>query len=292
MATATAKKQTSPKAVASKATPTAKLETITPEKATLWLKQNELNRNVDDSNFDQLVREMKSENFHVTGETIIFSTEGKLLNGQHRLLAIEKSRVAQQIFVVRDIDPEAFQYIDTGRTRQASDVISIEMRKNDEMKQPTKIAAIIKFVINMKNGKRDQAVRNYSRGNSKVTNSDVLEFWRNNKDAILDSFPYGYNKHNKLVNKTVLGGMHYILKKKDYTAACFFCERVADGVNLATTHPIYLLRQRLTEDAKNRRKMSPNEKLALIIKTWNYFRKNAKPASLRLRLEEEFPKPI
>lgn len=104
----------------------ARLELITVEKAKQFLEHNTSNRPVNDAHVNNLAAEMMRNNFHVTGEAIKFSIDGDLLDGQHRLLAIVKSGKPQEMFVVRNLSAQSFKYMDTNRTRSASDVLGIE----------------------------------------------------------------------------------------------------------------------------------------------------------------------
>src|SRR6185437_7990465 len=67
----------------------------------------------------------------ITGETIIFSNDGVLLNGQTRLTACIHAGVSFSTFVAFGIEREAFKYMDgDGACRTASDVFSTELIPN------------------------------------------------------------------------------------------------------------------------------------------------------------------
>ena len=121
---------------------TSKIEKITPEIAAKMLLKNINNRPITQSRVMEYAREMRIKNFHFTGEAIKFDGDGNLLDGQHRLLAVEESKETVEMLVIRGLDKEAFKYMDTGRTRQAQDVLAIEGIKN-----APKIAAMVKFIL-------------------------------------------------------------------------------------------------------------------------------------------------
>lgn len=267
---------------------TTNLETITPERAQNWLDEHNVkNRPINETNLQALLHDMKTDNFHLTGETIKFASNGDLLDGQHRLMAIAKSKKPCKMMVMRGLSSDAFKYIDTGRTRKASDVLGIEGIKN-----PSKIAAMVKFIITFKAGKYT-AMKS---GNKQlfIRNADVSEFVEKNRDSLFQSYPYGFNKYNKVVSSIHLASLHYIFKSLSPADADEFCDRVADGENLSKTNVIYLLRQKLTNDMRSTRKMPPIERMALICKAWNIFRGKSRAVTILKwdSIKEPFPKPM
>ena len=261
---------------------------LTPEIAEYLLGRNHSNRPVNRNTVMQYMSDIKKGDFVLTGDTIKVSDTGRLLDGQHRCLAVAESGGEIDIVLVFGLEEDVFDKIDTGRTRMASDVLSIKGFDN-----PIRMSAIVKFVINFKSGMYDQASRNYSRGRKKVTNSMVLDFAERHKVSLNESYYYGYNKDNKIINGTVLAGLHYILKAINREDANNFCKSLSDGVNLDKDSPIYHLRKKLLEDARAKRKMDVYERIALVCKSWNYYRKKKKVARLSFDLfNDEFPKPL
>lgn len=271
-----------------KPAPIVTFELITPEKAKEYLETNKSNRSVFESNLDIVKMAMEQGKFFLTGQTIIFGKSGKLLDGQHRLLGVVLSKRPQVFPVVRNIPDEYFKVIDTGRTRRAGDVLSI-----DGITNPMRIAAIIKFAINFKSGRYYEATKGGGKGNARITNDTVSTFASKNKTSLYESYPCGYNKDNKLISPHMLTGFHYIVKSIDHGAADDFCDKVSRGVDLSKGSPITQLRQELLEDIRSRRPMRPIERLALLCKAWNFYRDKKTNAVLKWdRKKDEFPKPI
>lgn len=263
----------------------AAVETITVDKAKALLDNNKKNRPINDNNLNAIIMEMNRNNFHLTGESIKVARDGTLLDGQHRLMAIVKTRKPLRILVVRGLDNDAFKYIDTGRTRKASDVLAIEGVSNS-----TKMAAIAKFIINFKKGYFHN-VANRTQRNTRITNADISEFVAKNGESLQKSYPYGYNKDNKgIISGTTLAAMHFILKAINEDQADEFCEKITSGENLSKESPIYLLRQKLISDVRAKHKMPAIEKLALICKAWLLFRSGKKVSILKWdNVREPFP---
>src|SRR5699024_12136781 len=73
---------------------------------------------------------LKDGRWAYTSEPIIFSENGNLLNGQHRLVAIIKTGIAAELLVTFKVEGEAFKYMDAGTKRGAMHIFEIEGIKN------------------------------------------------------------------------------------------------------------------------------------------------------------------
>lgn len=94
---------------------------ITQEVAIGLLKRNKpgANRKVDPGTVLYYADQMASGEWKATGQPILFDTEGRLQDGQHRLLACVVSGVTFDSYVVTEIEPipGLFAYIDNARAR-------------------------------------------------------------------------------------------------------------------------------------------------------------------------------
>lgn len=97
--------------------------TITPEIAQFLLDHhNKHNRPVKATRIDQYAMELKLGLWKYNGERILFDSDGQLLSGQHRLLAIVKSGVSMKVDIKFGLDPGVRDTIDTGAVRSTTDV--------------------------------------------------------------------------------------------------------------------------------------------------------------------------
>lgn len=94
---------------------------VTPELAQHYLTYNTENRNLRQRHVERLASDMSKGAYVANHQGIAFDTEGKLIDGQHRLHAIVQSGVTVQMMIARDVPVEARRYIDTGARRSASD---------------------------------------------------------------------------------------------------------------------------------------------------------------------------
>ncbi len=101
--------------------PVHALEKITPTTAKAWLvpdMQYDKNRTYQPHHAADLAREMTADRWTYSNDAICFHTDGRLLNGQHRLNAIVISGKAQEMFVIRGMTEEDFRNMDCGKRRQ------------------------------------------------------------------------------------------------------------------------------------------------------------------------------
>lgn len=95
---------------------------ITPDMAADWLesRQFEGNRKPSRIKVDQLAAAMKAGDFLETHQGIAFDTEGRQIDGRHRLMAVVASGVTVRMWVFPDQTRDTFDVIDTGYARAAT----------------------------------------------------------------------------------------------------------------------------------------------------------------------------
>jgi hypothetical protein len=98
---------------------------VTPDIAREWLKVNSGNRNVRQATVKYLADQIRVGRFERIGDGIDFHYDGRLLNGQHRLLAIIMADMAVELLVVPGLSDEAYTVRDRGNNKSASDVLHL-----------------------------------------------------------------------------------------------------------------------------------------------------------------------
>ena len=109
--------------------------TITVEMAKQWLEKNDHNRKVTIARVNRYAEDIKNNMWLANGESIIISESGKLLDGQHRLLAVVEAGLEIEALVVTGI-PDVQDGVDTFGTinsenRSNADVLTIEGIKDN-----------------------------------------------------------------------------------------------------------------------------------------------------------------
>lgn len=122
-----------------------KIETITPAAAREMLKQNSQNRTVRQKHVDFLAAEMTNGRWQTTSETIAFSTDGVIVDGQHRLLAIVQSNTAVEVLVARDVSMGTQDVIDCGSARTVAD----QLHLSDGVTNANLVAAAARQIVSL-----------------------------------------------------------------------------------------------------------------------------------------------
>lgn len=146
---------------------------ITPELATMMLERNKLNRPLNDQHVQRIARQITEGKWRFNGDTIKFSRNDDILDGQHRLWAVFKANMPIETIVVEGIDPEAFSTIDTMRKpRSGSDVLSLL----GVTRHRSTISTALQWLIRWQR----KCLENYLAPVNRVENSDIEQAWRDN----------------------------------------------------------------------------------------------------------------
>lgn len=101
---------------------------VTPTMAQKWLNQNTDNRRIRPRYVEKLAEMMKRGEFILTHQGIAIAPGGRLLDGQHRLLAVVESNATVTMLVNTDVGEETFAYTDTGERRSFSDIFGVTVK--------------------------------------------------------------------------------------------------------------------------------------------------------------------
>lgn len=85
------------------------VEVINPAEAEAYLKNNAMHRKIKEKKVDAYMKEMKNGKWVLNGKSLIFDSNGRLLNGQHRLSAVVKSQTPLTTVVIRGVDPSVLE---------------------------------------------------------------------------------------------------------------------------------------------------------------------------------------
>lgn len=238
----------------------ATVETITPERAAQMLEGNIVNRTLRRQRVALYAKQMRLGQWRVTGETIVFSPAGQLLQGQHRLTACVESGCSFSTVVVYGVDPEAMKVMDTGLARTAADVFKIE-----GISTSTWVAAATRQAIAVKGGFQNDTHRM-----SLITRDELLEFYNEHGPLIaaagdLSSPVYGALRHSRAAWATLA----FLLLDADPELAVEFFRCLGTGADMSEGDPRLALRQFCLNATAQRRRLSWTEMVANGIRVWN-----------------------
>ncbi len=103
---------------------------VTPELAILWLKANGFNRDINPPVVYQYCNQMLAGRWRRTHQGLAFDTNGTLLDGQHRLLAVCMSKKTVPMMISINEAGENFEVIDSGKKRTNLDVLQMKVRNS------------------------------------------------------------------------------------------------------------------------------------------------------------------
>lgn len=239
--------------------PSAELMQITPDVAKDFLSLNKGNRHVRQRVVDVYARDMENGNWQLTGEAIKFASDGSLLDGQHRLLAVIQSGCTVTMFVIRHIQKSAQSVMDAGSARQASDNLAMNGVRHSAL-----IASVAKTGV-----MHDRGVKDIGKGN--VSHSEIYEWVKNNPDvheAAAITSRYGHRVYCAPSAIAYASLLIYRATKDWYAIDEFWCA-AADKVGLKHGDPVIALTNRFIQDRSKRIVMPRMALISAIVRAWN-----------------------
>lgn len=246
------------------------IKQIGKNEALFLLGMNIKNRSITRAKVDEIKKAMNNNEFVVNGATIVIDTEGYILDGQHRLTAISEQDKSFPIIVVEGVESSAFATIDTGRTRTASDVLSIE-----KVPYYSVVASAIQRILNGFGSTRDSG----KVGSVKKTNTEILDFYYKNKSIISEDVKFCSdlfsNKQNtKIVTPAVTTAMMFLLGLEDRRKARSFIRELYTGVKENESNASITLRTKLINYKIDGFKVSDSLMRKLFITCFRAYKEN------------------
>lgn len=267
--------------------------TITPDVAERFLQLNKKNRKLRDNLVNEYAEAMRKGEWQFFGQTIVISKEGFLLDGQHRLAAVVKSKKAQIFNIQTGIEESAFKVIDTNKVRSATDVAFI-----DGVETHTSVIVAAVKIINAYyalNNRRTASLQISNPRSFKLSHTETLNLLNTYKRETLQSyakFAATWHKQGKfLTTSTYLAFMYIFAKKSERDAIQFFTLLSGgEGIGENTYPVIYNLRQRFIDESMAKmRYFDIRDKWTLLIKAWNVFRERRDVRIVQVKEGEAFP---
>lgn len=237
--------------------PTASFVTVTPETARNWLALNRKNRSLRKSDLDRYKRDMIAGNWHLAGDPIRFGTDGRLLDGQHRLTAIIQTGATLPLLVVRGVQLDAQKVMDSGRRRTASDALFIDGREHTALLAAT---ALLKLSYDL--GKLDN-------GKHEASHDEIVKCVESNPELMTAVVFASRIARRTDCPPSVVAFSFYRLAQIDAIAAADFWNAAAEKIGLEAGDPVIALTNRFAEARRNRERLTKRIYLSLIFRAWN-----------------------
>lgn len=269
----------------------AQLEHITPQRAHHYLGFNTHNRNPRKRKIEAFARDMSAGRWMWNGAPIVFADDGTLLDGQNRLMAVIESGTAHDFLVVRGVDRQAQETMDTGTARKFSDALQLRGEPNAHQ-----LAAAVRLVYLWQKG-----VRRFDGGQTIATLPELsrtLEDYPDVRDAIAPA-----DRMRRAIRIPASAGALccWLFQRIDLEDAEHFYGRVCSAEGHFSGEPIYALRASIlrataSTGTSHRSHLNPTLVVALTIKAWNKYRLGERVELLRFRPgganPEKFPEPV
>lgn len=256
---------------------------VTPAMAEEMLKFNTGNRPPSPQAVKDYARQMKSGLWLYNRQPVIFSDDGQLNDGQHRLKACVESGCSFETDVVFGAPRESFAVTDRGRKRSSADIFAIRGVPNY-----IAIAAAVSWVWRYEN-----TGMNSPSGGDAPSSDELFVYYEQHPD-LQKSLTSGKRFHEaKLAPPSLMAALHYLCARKNRAHADAFFEKAATGVGvIKKSDPAGRLRQRLIDEAIGGSRLSPIYIAAFTVMSWNASREGVSAPLLRWRGEQSPNQPF
>lgn len=248
-------------------------KTVTPAFARELLRRNvDNNRNLRPTKVSQYARDIAAGDWPITGDTVKVDTDGRLIDGQHRLSAVVLADMPVEMLIAWDVDPAVMPLLDIGAARKFSDVL-----KMSGVKHRAATAAIVRRVAMWESGNR---MGSGGTVYPQPTHAELSE--RHAKD--IPGFDTATDRGEDVRRMRLgacapVGTCFYLFAELSLEDAHRFFDAYVSGANLNEGDPVLALRNRMVRVGRDER-LSAAEIQALFIRAWNAWREGRTLASV------------
>ena len=279
------------------------VEAIGPDEAAKILEEQTDNRDVTQKKVADYARQMTDGRWMLNGEPIIFDWFDRLLDGQHRLWAVIESGKTIKFDTTRGVDPAVFVTIDTGRSRDAKDLLSIRKEKDT-----LALAGTLRLLWLWELYEQNKGILSQRKGDRKRKDEEISPItrrWTTSMSPSPREIEEVLNRHPEIRdflrmartgNKIIPPGpLAYVLYQVSKKARKDEVERfhhfLCDGAGMNVDDPLFRIHKRFREQkmTKVRRKAGTIETLAILIKGWNLSRHGKRISQIVWREDEDMP---
>ena len=237
-----------------------RIESVTPQMAKDWLltRVSRLHR-LSPSLLNAYARDLKTDCWRLNGSPLIFSRDGKLLDGQLRLHACVTAQRPFRTLIVEGIDPEAALTIDEVRGRSLSSVLSIRREQHGSC-LGTALGLLYQYYFNQRDvGRHRPSVQELLH---------VLE----QRPELRNQIATVHSRRNILA-PSVACVVYHLGCRVDPVLTHRFFEELADDSEVSPQRPAACLRHALAN--RDRQLTGPPRTwmMAVAIKAWNAARR-------------------
>ncbi len=245
---------------------------IDPESAKAILEQrNKGNRPTKPNKINQFSADMSSNRWGLTGDTVKFGTDGRLLDGQNRLMACVRSNTTFRTHVIFGIDPSLFGRMDIGKPRNPADILHIA-----GYKYASTLAAAIRWAHLIDNDPYDR---------STLQPDQILSLARGKYSDIEPFLKHGRDLNRQFAHPAgQLAALIYHFSRSDHKKATDFVRAWLKGDRNGKYQIIDTMQALLhSQKANNNGRIHELTRASIIVKAWNIFKLGQKGSLAQLQ---------
>ena len=248
------------------------------------LELNSKNRRINIKRVLEYAEVMSKGKWELNGQSILISSDNIIIDGQHRLMAIARQNdgVSIQTMIGFGLKPTAFDTIDMGKKRSASDLLTIRGIGSIQatiMASAAKLLHVyherIRIKIEKEKNKINDCLSKTEKNHIEVfQNKDIYDFIK--KPEYENLFLEGVFEVNKYKDSLPLSPsealfIYILLVGLDENKGKDFCKQIFSKVGIVEGSPIHVLSSKLNPGATKTAYIKKQERIASTIIAWNYF---------------------
>lgn len=264
-------------------------ENITPAKAQEYLRTSAGNRPISRVYVRSYADTMKKGAWMLNGVPIIFDTEGHLLDGHHRLLAVIEANIPVRFDVRRGAPADAFSTYDTGRHRTVGQLIAMQGIKNYNT-----IGSIVNANEMLQLSGRLCANNTNERSKTRRTLSESYDAYCSDPEGYREAADYicPLQTLYRIISASWAGGLYYYLThtggySREEVKPFFDCLFDPSSMAIQAAANLRILLTKAVLGNKGKTKLEAETLWVYIAKSWNAFISKTEPRKLQYDKSKE-----
>ncbi len=242
---------------------------------------NTQNRKPNSNHVSRIAVSLVSDQWVMNGESIVFSDQGLLVDGQHRLMACAQTGVAIKSVVVFGVENQkSFDTHGQGVVRTARQVLSMNGFSNT-----TSLGAACKFALFFRGTKGliwDEDEAEIKAKAPLVSRDMILELATSLDESVVNKVADIHSNIPASLSRACVSGMFLFLCEINKEAAYIFFNKIVEDDFVGKTDPARLIKRYLSRTTKGF-KISVKGKYFMgcyVIQAWNLFVSNKERETL------------
>ena len=222
------------------------------------LEHNTLNRPLNDQHVKRIANQILEGKWKFNGDTLKFSMNKEILDGQHRLWAVIEAKIPIKTVVIYGIEADAFATIDTLRKpRSGADVLAL----NGATRYRQYTSAALQWLLRWQRG----TIENYQKPANRIENSDIEMMYRDNPG--IERAIERVRNLRGVANPAIIGFFYYVLSNRSPELAERLVYVLENPAGVSINDPFFRLRMYFTSEGSHRKDAIMT--IALMVKATN-----------------------